>query len=299
MKASSVIKELEYVRPGYFPQEELEEALAEYERYRPELLRMLKFATENGDDLHDDYIGHLLALLIFGQLRDQEVMSEILTLCRHPRAEENLGDLSTETLHRVLAACAGERIDELKRLIEDAAVDVWMRCAGLRALVCLVAWGEYDRGELTAYLKARLNAADADEDQVFVSETAHLCLDLHPGECEAEIRRVFDAGLVDQSYVTPKELALQLRKTPAKVLTELANNSYYEPILDVVAELEGWDCFKGGDEDYGLDDDYLAEDDPDYRSELAGDSFSEGEKIGRNETCPCGSGKKYKKCCGR
>ena len=23
-----------------------------------------------------------------------------------------------------------------------------------------------------------------------------------------------------------------------------------------------------------------------------------GEKIGRNDTCPCGSGKKYKKCCG-
>lgn len=25
----------------------------------------------------------------------------------------------------------------------------------------------------------------------------------------------------------------------------------------------------------------------------------EGEKIGRNDPCPCGSGKKYKKCCGR
>ena len=24
-----------------------------------------------------------------------------------------------------------------------------------------------------------------------------------------------------------------------------------------------------------------------------------GEKIGRNDPCPCGSGKKYKKCCGR
>lgn len=23
----------------------------------------------------------------------------------------------------------------------------------------------------------------------------------------------------------------------------------------------------------------------------------EGKKIGRNETCPCGSGKKHKKCC--
>jgi len=24
----------------------------------------------------------------------------------------------------------------------------------------------------------------------------------------------------------------------------------------------------------------------------------EGEKVGRNDPCPCGSGKKYKKCCG-
>jgi len=26
---------------------------------------------------------------------------------------------------------------------------------------------------------------------------------------------------------------------------------------------------------------------------------SEGHKIGRNDPCPCGSGKKYKRCCGR
>ena len=26
---------------------------------------------------------------------------------------------------------------------------------------------------------------------------------------------------------------------------------------------------------------------------------AESEKIGRNAPCPCGSGKKYKKCCGR
>jgi preprotein translocase subunit SecA len=25
----------------------------------------------------------------------------------------------------------------------------------------------------------------------------------------------------------------------------------------------------------------------------------EAAKVGRNEPCPCGSGKKYKKCCGR
>ncbi|MET0644341.1 MAG: SEC-C metal-binding domain-containing protein [Candidatus Binatia bacterium] len=25
----------------------------------------------------------------------------------------------------------------------------------------------------------------------------------------------------------------------------------------------------------------------------------QGEKVGRNDPCPCGSGKKYKRCCGK
>ena len=30
-----------------------------------------------------------------------------------------------------------------------------------------------------------------------------------------------------------------------------------------------------------------------------GKTVVKGKKVGRNEPCPCGSGKKYKKCCGR
>jgi uncharacterized protein YecA (UPF0149 family) len=29
------------------------------------------------------------------------------------------------------------------------------------------------------------------------------------------------------------------------------------------------------------------------------DPITSGEKAGRNDPCPCGSGKKYKKCCGK
>ncbi|MEK7847195.1 MAG: SEC-C metal-binding domain-containing protein, partial [Nitrospinota bacterium] len=39
-----------------------------------------------------------------------------------------------------------------------------------------------------------------------------------------------------------------------------------------------------------------------HRSEVAEERHSqvkrEGKKVGRNDPCPCGSGKKYKKCCG-
>lgn len=35
-----------------------------------------------------------------------------------------------------------------------------------------------------------------------------------------------------------------------------------------------------------------------YKKQKASGTIVKGEKIGRNDPCPCGSGKKYKKCCG-
>ena len=36
-----------------------------------------------------------------------------------------------------------------------------------------------------------------------------------------------------------------------------------------------------------------------YKSQKASGTIVKGPKIGRNDPCPCGSGKKYKKCCGK
>ena len=36
-----------------------------------------------------------------------------------------------------------------------------------------------------------------------------------------------------------------------------------------------------------------------YKEEKMSGTVIKGEKVGRNDPCPCGSGKKYKKCCGR
>ncbi|MGL5577691.1 MAG: SEC-C metal-binding domain-containing protein, partial [Fusobacteriaceae bacterium] len=32
---------------------------------------------------------------------------------------------------------------------------------------------------------------------------------------------------------------------------------------------------------------------------IAGNLQRQSQKVGRNDPCPCGSGKKYKKCCGK
>lgn len=36
-----------------------------------------------------------------------------------------------------------------------------------------------------------------------------------------------------------------------------------------------------------------------YKEQKLSKTVVKGEKVGRNDPCPCGSGKKYKKCCGR
>lgn len=36
-----------------------------------------------------------------------------------------------------------------------------------------------------------------------------------------------------------------------------------------------------------------------YRTQKASGTIRKAEKVGRNDPCPCGSGKKYKKCCGK
>ena len=36
-----------------------------------------------------------------------------------------------------------------------------------------------------------------------------------------------------------------------------------------------------------------------YREQKASGTIRKEKKIGRNDPCPCGSGKKYKKCCGK
>lgn len=50
---------------------------------------------------------------------------------------------------------------------------------------------------------------------------------------------------------------------------------------------------------YGATDDFVMNRGEAEQPAAVGSVKREGKKVGRNDPCPCGSGKKYKKCCGR
>ncbi len=62
-----------------------------------------------------------------------------------------------------------------------------------------------------------------------------------------------------------------------------------QPINDTINELKGWACFHLDKEE--------RRDKPGYKNTT--ESAFQPREVQRNEFCPCGSGMKYKKCCGK
>ena len=60
------------------------------------------------------------------------------------------------------------------------------------------------------------------------------------------------------------------------------------PIDDTIQEMERWACFDDAPEQPYLSPTPVPE----------AHAAAKPQKVGRNDPCPCGSGKKYKKCCG-
>lgn len=78
--------------------------------------------------------------------------------------------------------------------------------------------------------------------------------------------------------------------TPVKLLVDLEKLYYnmVEAKADWLYELPQWDSLLTAEKRKEL-----------YKKQKASGTVHNEEKIYPNDSCPCGSGKKYKKCCGR
>lgn len=79
------------------------------------------------------------------------------------------------------------------------------------------------------------------------------------------------------------------------------NDPNYQLIHDTIRELEWWACFDEKDNNRIMDlpllkNSYLEKT---ITQKIQTEPYRAEHKIGRNDPCPCGSGKKYKKCCGK
>jgi uncharacterized protein len=281
------------------PREAMQWALDNWDEAAPELLSVLeRFAS--GADRSDAAASAVFFFLhLAGEKQDTRVFPLLCRLAQDGEAiEAALGDGITTTLKRILISTYDGNLDSLKGVIEAAEADEFVRAGALEVLAYLTATGRIPREETEAYL-LRLYDTLQPQDQSFVWSGWVLAVGLLGLEAlSGVVRQAFGRGLIDPMVMGYDDFRRDLERTwtdPERMAG--FQHDQIGPLEDAIGELSGW---------YGFSD--AAKQDQERQATSPGGNhlafadtpqpFADPFKgVGRNDPCPCGSGKKFKKCC--
>jgi hypothetical protein len=293
MEASEIVCQFEQMT-GRFAREAVEAAVANREEVVPELLRILDEIVGRAERLDDegDGMAHLYAMFLLAQFREVRAYPLVVRLASLPgeMLDSLCGDFVTENLGQILASICGGDLHGIQSVIENEDADEWARGAALSGLVTLVAAGQKSREEILSYFaslfRGKLVRRCSHVWDSLIADTA----DLYPLELIDDIELAYQDDLVDPGYVGLDEIKGDVALGKDRVLARLADDPHHTLVEDTVQEMQWWDCFR---------------DDRQTRMEIPAQTLIQpppfhrpSPKTGRNHPCPCGSGKKYKKCCG-
>ncbi|WP_245436696.1 DUF1186 domain-containing protein [Mesorhizobium tamadayense] len=277
------------------------------EESAPPLRAVLERAA-NGEALSDeDEMLVFRGLHILGGARDSQACQPLLRLLRRPFEETDrlLGDTVTETLSRIVAGVFDGDAEALFGIIADRSIDEFIRDAVFGAVTFLTWEGRIERDRTQQFLERFYKERLADDwDYAWVGwleAIAMLALrDLVPLAYSA-----WDEGRIPEDVLDRSHFEDDLRdaeREPGDIgRFDRANLSYIE---DVLVALD-WTRGVGEDDDFELDeDDFELDADDGWQPSWPDPTWSDitpvtnpWRNVGRNDPCPCGSGKKFKKCC--
>lgn len=300
MNVGEIIEHLEWF-DGEFEKEAVEVAIAQRDEVIPELLLVLEEIagpeTAAELDADGDYMAHLYAMFLLSQFRETRAYPLMARIAQLPSEllDSLLGDIITEDYGRFLASTCDGNLEGFQSIIENPDANEWVRGAALSGLVTLVATGIKSREEILGYFAELFHGKLTDKNEIVWSELVCFAADLYATELLGEIEKAYELELVDPQYVGLDEVRRDLARGLDWAMEELARDSHRKLIDDTVKEMAGWASF---DKEEQLKEKALMalnqsrEDSPTGFKRVA-------PKIGRNDPCPCASGKKYKKCCGQ
>ncbi|MDK2822072.1 MAG: hypothetical protein PWP31_2037 [Clostridia bacterium] len=284
----------------HYPSEAVKYAMGNREEAIPELLEILEYTLSDVERLSKDgkYLIHFPAIYMLAYFRETRAFDYIIRIASLPdeQVHDLLGDTITEDFGRILASVCDGNIEPIKGIIEDSSLDEYVRDQALDSLLILLNNGVVSREQLVFYFKELFNGKlEVDYSSVWDS-LPRTCSLIHPKGLEDDIRKAVADGKVMEIIAGLNYMERQLHRPVKEVLDELKEDESYSLISERdVYSLEGW---VGVDFDEDFEDAYAEEFEDDYEIPF-NIPFKRESFVGRNDPCPCGSGKKYKKCCGK
>lgn len=279
---------------GKFPRAAMEAATAQREEVTPHLLRCLEEAGENpGKLIQRGYVLHIFAIHLLAQFRECRAYPLLvqLLLGLGDKADDAFGDTITEGLARILASLYDGNPGPLKTLVENEQVYEFARGAAVEAFVVLSCTGQVPRETVVDYFRELFQDKLPREHQHVWNDLACAVADLPAPELLPQLEKAYDEGLIDPSIADFDGL----KRDALVPAGRKSLGPRYELLHDAIKEMETWVTFEPDQPRSrparGVKP-LLQQEYPNPSSALRA-----GPKIGRNDPCPCGSGKKYKKCC--
>ncbi len=288
MDIEAIRRELE-LYTGRFPTNAVRAAIEQRDDMIPVLLDALQEAANAPAELDREPgpMLHMFAMYLMAQFREQAAYPLLVKFFSTPGeiSLETTGDLVTEDLDRILASVCHNDLQPIKRMIEDSAMNEYVRSACLRTLVVLVAAEKLPRENVVDYFRSLFQSKLERKPEFVWSALVSASCDLYPEELLHDIEQAYDDGLVDLWDIRIEDVQRALAEGKEAVLDKFRQHRG-NLIEDTVAEMHWWACFTEDTNTSATE-----------YSTATDQSHVKRKKTGRNDSCPCGSGKKYKKCC--
>ena len=297
MNADQILTQLQR-NEGHFAKDAVLDAVAHRDGVIPALLSVLRDVANNPEPYASDsrsmiliYAMYLLAL--FRESLAYPILVQIFSLPGE-MPFDLVGDTVTEGLARILASVSNGDISGMTSLIENEQANPYVRSAAIDGLLTLVASGERSRDEIVAYFHHLFQTLERKPSETWEG-LACSSTDIWPGELMDDLCSAWKDGLISSVVIGWDEIEAWHARGKEACMRYVKEK--HRLVTDVVKEMAWWACFEKDRK-------------PAYREKAAGvpgASLAGMEwpirrtepKVGRNDPCPCGSGKKFKKCCGR
>lgn len=267
MKINEIIEELKYATDEC-PVSAIKEARKNKKEIAEILLKNLEDVIKNPDIIFDENL-HQFSLFLLAEFREKRAFPLIMKILNQFEEEDLdylLGDILTENLNSILASTFDGNFYALYNIIDNPEKEDFLRGAVLSSIAILYNNDVINKQFLLDYLSNILEKYKNDN-TCLITEIASITCDLKLYELVPQIEEIFINDEFDEDYMTFEDFKYFMDEPPLET---------YDYINDSISAMS-WI----------------------YRKSTNFPHFKLSEKIGRNDPCPCGSGKKYKKCCGK
>ena len=234
---------------------------------------------------------------ILGSWREASAYRPLALLLQSQRRGDRsaIGDAAVETSHRVMAAVFDGDPQPLYNIILDPEVDEFIRSRMCEAVAMVTLQGKLQKSVATRFLEACFEKLEPRTDCYVWCGWADAIAMLGLADLKPLVVTAFERGSIDDGVMEIRhfnsDLAKSLEHPDGSCWLSGKEHSLFG---DTVEELSKW---------YGFSDQYFEDQRRLARQPskpiLAGlePATNPLRHVGRNDPCPCGSGKKYKKCC--